>query len=493
MNIQLKAGTPTALVADALVVGLFEEAPLGSDLKAIDAGTGGQLSALLSLGDFKATLNETYTLYRAGKGKRLILVGLGKESELTQDKVRQAAAAGAKAARELKAKRVVLAGFTYPGDRELVQALVEGVELGLYQYGEMRGPLTKDEAASPVEHLTVVLPKVTKEAEAGLDAGVAVSEAVNWVRDLVNRPANYMMTRDMVREAQAMAGPRDLIVKVLGKKELEAQGFGCLLGVNQGSTEPPAFIIVEYWGGKKTDRPYALVGKGLTFDTGGVCIKPGEGMEEMKSDMAGAATVLGVLRVLSDLKVPVNAVGFLSVTDNAPSGSAYKPGDILTSYNGLTVEVLDTDAEGRVVLSDALAYADRNYDPVATIDLATLTGSIIVALGGLVTGLFSNDQDLSDRLMRSSERTAEKLWPMPTWEVYAEQIESDIADLRNIGKSRGDAIHAAKFLEKFAGKRPWAHLDIAGPSWIDHDRAYETPGGTGHGVRLLVDLLQNTK
>ncbi len=489
MNIQLKAGNPTAIAADALVVGLFEESSLKADLQAIDAATGGQLAALLALGDFKPSLNETFTLYKAGKAKRLILVGLGKQSELTLDKLRQASATGLKAARELKAKRVVLAGFPHASDRELVQALVEGAELGLYTYDEMRGKLTQDDVAAPVEHLTLVLPKVSKDAEAGLDAGVAVSEAVNWVRDLVNRPANYLLTRDLVRETKEMAGPRDLIVKVLGKKELEAQGFGCLLAVNAGSIEPPAFLIIEYWGGKKKDRPYALVGKGITFDTGGVCIKPADGLEEMKSDMAGAATVLGVMRALSDLQAPVNVVGFLAVTDNMPSGSSYKPGDVFTAYNGLTVEVLDTDAEGRVVLSDALAYADKNYDPVATIDLATLTGSIIVALGGLVTGLFSNDQGLSDRLMGASERTGEKLWPMPTWDVYGEQIESDIADLRNIGRGRGDAIHAAKFLEKFAGKRPWAHLDIAGPSWLDHDRAYEAKGGTGHGVRLLVDLL----
>lgn len=489
MKIQLKAGNPTALVADALVVGLHEETPLSAELEAIDAATSGQLSALMALGDFTPSLNETYTLYGAGKAKRLILVGLGKPAELTLDKIRQAAGTGAKAAQELEAKRLVFASFSHPGDRELVQALVEGAQLGLYSYDELRGTLTQDEAASPVEHLTVVLPKVSKEAEAGMEAGVATSEAVNWVRDLVNRPANYLKTSDLVREAQEMAEPRDIIVKVLGKQELVAQGFGCLLGVNQGSTEPPAFIILEYWGGKKQDRPYALVGKGLTFDSGGVCIKPAEGMDEMKSDMGGAATVLGAMRALSDLKAPVNVVGLLSVTDNMPSGSAYKPGDILTSYSGLTVEVIDTDAEGRIVLSDALAYADRNYDPVATLDLATLTGSIIVALGGLVTGLFSNDQALSDRLMQSSERTGEKLWPMPTWDVYAEQIESDIADLRNIGRTRGDAIHAAKFLEKFAGKRPWAHLDIAGPSWLDHDRAYEPKGGTGNGVRLLVDML----
>lgn len=489
MNIQLKAGNPTALVADALVVGLYEDTPLGPELRAIDAAANGQLSALMELGDFTPSLNETYTLYGVGKAKRLILVGLGKPSELTLDKIRQAAASGAKAAHAREAKHLVLAGFSHPSDRDLVQALVEGTQLGLYSYDEMRGSLTREEISAPMEHLTVVLPTITKEAKAGMEAGMALSEAVNWVRDLVNRPANHMETADLVREAQEMAEPRDLIVKVLGKKELEAQGFGCLLGVNQGSTKAPAFVILEYWGGKKQDRPYALVGKGLTFDTGGVCIKPGAGMEEMKSDMGGAATVLGVLRALCDLKAPVNVVGLLAVTDNMPSGSAYKPGDILTSYNGVTVEVIDTDAEGRLVLSDALAYADRNYDPVATLDLATLTGSIIIALGGLVTGLFCQDPELSDRLMQSSERTGEKMWPMPTWDVYAEQIESDIADVRNIGRSKGDAIHAAKFLEKFAGKRPWAHLDIAGPSWLDHDRAYESKGGTGHGVRLLVDML----
>ncbi|MBO9542127.1 leucyl aminopeptidase [bacterium] len=486
MNIQLNAGPAAALPVDTLILGLYEdEKALSAAAKAIDAAFGGAVSNLLALGDFKPELNETFPLYLQGEIKRLVLLGLGKRSESTLEKLRQATGSGVKAARDLKGERVAIAGLEWADKAALVQTVVEGAELALYTFNECR---STSETSGPSQ-LTLVLDAVTPEAEAALLKGQRIAEAVNWARTLVNRPGNKLTATNLATEATAMAIARGLSCRVFGKKELQAMGFGCLLGVNAGSTEPPAFIVVEYMGGKPGEKPYALVGKGLTFDAGGLCIKPAGGMEEMKSDMAGAAAVLGTIRALADLQVPINVVGCIASTDNMPSASAYRPGDILKSYKGLTVEVIDTDAEGRIVLSDALAYADKHYDPKVTIDLATLTGSIIVALGGHVTGLFSNDQALSDGLYQSGQTTGERVWPMPTWEVYADRAESDIADLKNADPRRGDAINAAKFLERFVGERPWAHLDIAGPSWLDADRPYETKGGTGHGIRLLVDYL----
>lgn len=489
MNIQLKTEAPLALQADTLILGLFEDSKaLPPSLQLIDQALGGTITEAIARKEFKPELNETFLLPGAKKVRRLLLVGLGSAEKFTSDRLRQGIGSAIKAARDLHSKRVSVAGFSLESDRELVQAIVEGAELGLYTFEECKGKKDSDEPVR-IEHLTILLSKITAQAEAGLHAGIVISEAVNWVRDITNRPGGNLTPTDLAAEARAMAEPRSLKIKVLGKKELKAQGFGCLLAVNSGSTQPPAFIIVEYMGGKKGEKPYALVGKGLTFDAGGLCIKPSEGMLEMKSDMAGAGAVLGAIRVLSDLKVPLNVVGLIASTENMPGPAAYKPGDVLKNYGGLTVEIIDTDAEGRVVLSDALAYADRNYDPKATIDLATLTGSIIVALGPHVTGLFSNNDELSERIYQAGQKTGERVWPMPMWEAYCDRIESDIADVKNADHRKADCIAAAKFLEKFAGERPFAHLDIAGPSWIEDDRPYETKGATGHGVRLLVELL----
>lgn len=490
VNIELVAGLPVKGRMETLVLGRYEDEPgLDSSLRPIDDAAHQVLSAYLGLGDFKPELNATAVLSAAGPIRRFVLVGLGKRAEVTPDRLRQAVASAVKAAREHHARHVSLVGFSAETDRALVQTLVEGIELGLYEFKEFKGKLAEDEPAPQLEAVAIGLPRVSAEAKAGLAAGLAIADSVNWARDLVNRPGGTLTATALADEVKAMAQARGLKCQVFGKAELETQGFGALLAVNAGSTQPPAFIIVEYMGGKKGDRPYALAGKGVTFDTGGLCIKPAQGMEEMKTDMGGAAAVFGAIRALADLKVPVNVVGCVSSTDNMPGSGSYRPGDILKTYSGLTIEVIDTDAEGRIVLSDALAYVDRNYDPKATIDLATLTGSIIIALGHHVTGLFSNDSDLSAGLLKASERTAERLWPMPIWEDYEDLVRSDIADVKNADRRRGDAIAAAKFLEKFAGKRPWAHLDIAGPSWAEEDRPYEPKGATGHGVRLLVDFL----
>lgn len=490
MNIQVKTGDPLALPADALVVAVYEDDPqLAPAAAALDHALGDRLQTLLDAKIFEPTLAETFPLVLE-KGRRVVAVGMGKHAELKADHFRQAAGAGARAARDLKAKDVALAGFSFDDERAMAQALVEGAMLGLYQFTECKGAGT-EKPPEKVDRLTLVVPKLTAAVKAGVADAQLIAPAVMWARDLSNMPGDRLYPQTLAQEARQMAEARGMKCQVLGRKELEKQGFGFILGVGKGAEVEPQLIVVEYGGGKKGEKPVALIGKGVTFDAGGLCIKPAEGMDEMKTDMAGAAAVLGAIRALADLRAPVNIVALVPSVENMPGSSAYHPGDILTSYNGLTLEVKDTDAEGRLILSDALAYADKHYDPEVSLDLATLTGSIMIALGHLATGLFTKDTALCDKIVAASEASAERVWPMPMWDEYEELVESDVADLKNADKRRGDAIAAAKLLAHFAGDRPWAHLDIAGPAWITEERAYEAKYATGHGVRLLVQLLRD--
>ncbi len=497
MQIQATQSPVNTLATDALLVGVFAEAPLEGAIAALDETLGGAIAALSRDLPFKAEVGESETLFRPSgiKAKRLIVVGLGKQPDLTSETLRKAfgeAIQGLIGTPVSKAA-LLLDGVGPLGWEKAASAAIEAVVLGSYRYKRY---LTsgKDEHRAP-EALTLLVPKNgdLKAAKAGAERARLVCEAANWVRDLVNTPGGDLTASDLAAEARGMAESRGITCKVLGKKELEKQGFGALLGVNQGSTEPPAFIILEYRGGKKSDKPVVLVGKGVTFDTGGLCIKPAKGMEEMKTDMGGAGAVLGTLRAAADLKLPVNLVGLIPSTDNMPSGSALKPGDVVKTYNGMTMEIVDTDAEGRVILSDALGYAAKNYDAKAIIDLATLTGSIIVSLGMHVTGMFGKDKDqaLLDRIYAIGQETGEKVWQMPTWDVYEDLVKSEIADVKNSDPRRGDAIAAAMLLGKFVGDQTWVHLDIAGPSWAESPKAYYDAGATGHGVRLLTELLRN--
>lgn len=490
MHIEVKSGAPLSLPAEALVVAVYEDEPhLEPVVRELDEAIGGRIQTVLDARIFEPSLNETFPLVLE-KGRRIVVVGLGKRGELKPDHVRQAAGTGARVARELKARDVALVGFALEPEAMLVQAQVEGAVLGLYQFLEGKGRGT-EKLPDQVTRLTVLRPKITLEAKQGLRAGEVIADAVNWARDLSNRPADVLTPRAWAAETEQMAQPRGMRVRLLGRKELEKEGLGYILAVGKGAEAEPMLIIIEYHGGKKGEKPVALVGKGVTFDCGGLCIKPGEGMDEMKTDMAGGAAVLGAIRALADLRAPVNVVALVPAVENMVGGGAYHPGDILRGYRGLTLEVVDTDAEGRIVLADALAYADRNYDPVVTLDLATLTGSIMVALNHEATGLFTRDEALRDRLMAAAEASAERCWPMPMWEDYHELVESDVADLKNSDKRRGDAIGAAMLLGHFPGDRPWAHLDIAGPAWLTSERPYEPKYATGHGVRLLVELLRD--
>lgn len=497
MQIQAQQTPLNSVVTDALIVGVFADAPLTGEIAALDHATGGAIASLASLGSFKAEPGDEETLFRpAGlKAKRLIALGLGKPEDLKIETLRKAVGSVFQGLVGSGVKKAVflLDGLAGLDLEDAGEAVGEAAMLGSYRY---QGYQTKDqdERRGP-ESLTLIVPKGAdlKAAKAGAERARLVIGAVNWTRDMVNTPGSDLTATDMANEARHMAQPRGITCRVLGKKELKRQGFGALLGVNRGSVEPPAFIILEYTGGKKKDKPVVLVGKGVTFDTGGLCIKPGEGMDEMKTDMAGGGVVLGTLRAAADLKLPINLVGLVPATDNMPSASAYKPGDVLTTYNGLTLEVKDTDAEGRIVLADGLGYASKNYDPQAIIDLATLTGSIIVALGMHCTGMFGKEKDqaLMDRIVRSSQATGERVWQMPAWDVYEDWVKSDIADVKNSDPRKGDATAAAMLLGKFVGDYPWVHLDIAGPSWAEEPTELYDAGGTGHGIRLLIHMLRH--
>jgi leucyl aminopeptidase len=299
-----------------------------------------------------------------------------------------------------------------------------------------------------------------------------------------------MTPSDLAREARQVARKKGVTLRILDVARMKKLGMHALLGVARGSSEPAKFIILEYYGRRKSDPPIALVGKGLTFDSGGISIKPSEKMDEMKSDMAGGAAVMGAIMAAAELKLPVNVVGLIPATENLPGGRAYKPGDILKSLSGQTIEVITTDAEGRLILADALTYASR-YRPAAIIDLATLTGACIVALGGQVIGMLGNDDGLKSQIRRAADRTGERVWELPLWEDYHELIKSDIADFKNSGGRAGGTITAAAFLSKFVGNVPWVHLDIAGPSWLTKDKPYIPKGASGVGVRLMVQVLRD--
>ncbi|MGD9727185.1 MAG: leucyl aminopeptidase, partial [Nitrospiraceae bacterium] len=329
-----------------------------------------------------------------------------------------------------------------------------------------------------------------KQLTEGIRRGTAAAEAAVFVRDLCNHPSNIMTPTRIAGEAKGIAKEAGVTLKILEQKDMEQLGMGALLGVARGSHEPPKFIILEYKGerAKKTLQPIVLVGKTVTFDTGGISLKPSENMEQMKADMTGGAEVLASVRAAARLKLPLYVIGILPVAENMPGGRAMKPGDIVKTLSGKTVEVQNTDAEGRLILSDGLAYATR-FQPAALIDIATLTGACVVALGQFAIGMFGNDDRLKEQVRKAGLRAGERVWEMPLWDEYFEQLRSDVADMRNIGGRGGGMITAALFLSKFVGDCPWIHLDIASTDWSERERAYIPKGPTGIGTRLLIQYL----
>lgn len=321
-------------------------------------------------------------------------------------------------------------------------------------------------------------------------AAEAVCSGVYLARDLSNAPANDLTPEKLASCAKKIAENRKIRCEIFDRPRMKKLGMGGLLGVAQGSHAPPKFIILEYVGAGRRDKNIVLVGKGITFDSGGISLKPADKMHEMKNDMSGAAAVIGTIKTAAETKLPLNLIGLIPATENLPGGSAYKPGDVLTAFSGKTIEIISTDAEGRVILADALSYAGR-FNPAMIIDIATLTGACVVALGEQVAGLLGTDDELKRKLKKASLDTGEKIWELPLWECYRESIKSDVADLKNAGAREGGAISAASFLREFAGSHPWVHIDIAGPAWTTKEGPYCSKGGTGFGVRLLIRFLRD--
>ncbi len=499
MEVNVKTGPIQEQVSDLIVVNLFEgvETP-GGATKAVDEALGGRIRQVIQAGDFKGKKGELLVLYPgdALPAKRVLVAGLGPREKFNLEVARQVSAKVAQRARDLGVRHyhTVVHGAGQGGLEvaEAAQALVEGAILGLYRFEEYR---TEDEAkGKQVEELTLVEFDEGRATQIALGAqvGRTVAEATCFARDLINQPPSALTPRILATRAQKMAEEHGLQYKVLDENRMRELGMGALLGVARGSDEPPRFIIVEHNADRQDLPTLVLVGKGITFDSGGLSLKTSESMRTMKGDMAGAAAVLGALRAAADLGIPLHVVGLIPATENMPSGKAYKVGDILRAMSGKTIEIVNTDAEGRLILADALAYAAQ-YKPEAVVDIATLTGACMVALGREAAGLMTEDDDLAQRLTAAGEATGERLWRLPLWEEYRSYIESDVADMRNTGKERwGGAITAAMLLREFAQGYRWAHVDIAGTSFVeDSKNPYRPAGGSGFGVRLFVQFLRD--
>ncbi len=477
------AGYETPLLAIELPRG-----PLPPSLTALDKQTGGAIARVLSSGDFSGKRDETAILYPPGPASRIMLVGLGKPEEIDRTAIRRAAAIAAKRARSLGVAR---AAFYLPPEARgkvnpaaVGQATAEGLNLGAWQFNEMKKP--SDEKKLPLERMEILAHDGPAELIRGHQTGEAIGAGQTFARSIQVLPGNVCTPSYVAERARELAQRHGFQVTVLDKAAIIKEKMGALLSVAQGSAEEPRFIAIEYKGSDAA--PVVLIGKGVTFDTGGISIKPAQNMEDMKYDMSGAAAVLGTFEMLGRLKPKVHVVGLIPSTENMPSGTAVKPGDVVTSHLGKTIEIINTDAEGRLILADALSYA-RRYDPAAVVDIATLTGAIVVALGHTASGVMGSDEKLVEELRGAGDRADERIWPMPLWDDYRDLIKSDIADVKNSGGRPAGSISAGWFLREFVDGFPWAHLDIAGTAYSDREDAGRVKGPTGVGVRLLSEFV----
>jgi len=494
MEIKVEQGSIEASAADTLIVNLFEGVTTpGGATGALDRALGGAVSDLVAGGDVKGKAGEVAVLYPRGAvgARRVLVVGLGKAEAFDVEGVRRASAAAIKRARDLNAQHVATivhgAGIGGLDAAAAAQATIEGALLATYRFAAQK----QREAANEIASLTIVERDAARldTIRQGAALGEAVAGGVALARDLVNMPPNVATPTRLAEQARAIAAARGMDVTIGDRAWAAERNMGAFLAVAQGAGEPPAFIILEH-NADRSDLPaIVLVGKGITFDTGGISLKPGDRMWEMKSDMGGAAAVLGAMDVVGRLNLPLRVIGITPCTENMPDAAAYRPADVITASNGKTIEIISTDAEGRMVLADALVYAAQ-YEPAAVIDLATLTGACVVALGtGVAAGIFCNDDGLRDGLLAAADATYERLWPLPLYDDYRRSINSEVADMKNTGGRFGGVGTSAVFLREFTGY-PWAHLDIAGVALAEKSGDYAPVGGTGFGVRLLVEYLR---
>jgi leucyl aminopeptidase len=477
------AGYATPLLALALPQG-----PLPASLAALDAASGQALARVYGSGDFSGKSDEFTLLHPSGAATRLLLLGLGKGDEVTTRKLRRAAATAAKRARMLG---VTSGAFHLPAESrgkvaaaEAGQAIAEGLGFGAWHFAEMKRPA--EDPKPPLERFEILAPAETAEVTRGHATGAAIAAGQAFTRGLQVLPGNVCTPSFLARTAEELAQRHKFGITVLDLAGIKKEGMGALLCVAQGSVEEPRFIALEYKGG--AGAPVVLVGKGVTFDSGGISIKPAQNMEEMKYDMSGAAAVLGTFEMLGRLQPKLNVIGLVPTTENLPSGTAIKPGDVVKSHFGKTIEIVNTDAEGRLILCDALSYA-RRYQPACVLDAATLTGAIVVALGHVATGAMGNDDALVEEVRRAGERAGERVWPLPLWDEYRELNKSDIADVKNSGGRPAGSISAGWFLREFVEGYPWVHLDIAGTAYTEREDGTMVKGPTGIMVRLFSEFL----
>ena len=492
MEFSIKNAQPGQTKSGCAVVGVFESRKLSAAAASVDRAAKGFVSDVLERGDMDGKLGTTLLLHNVPKVmcERVLLTGLGSEAEFRDKQYREATAAAIKALNATGATEATL-HLTEVGAVKrdvkwrVTQAVAVAIEVS-YRFDKMK---SKPEGAPPALrrlNLNVSERGALRPAAAGLEQGLAVAHGVGLAKDLGNYPSNVCTPAFLAEQARELAKRYRMKVTVLEREDMAKLGMGALLSVAHGSAQPPKLVVLEHRGGGKAQKPVVLVGKGITFDTGGISLKPAPEMDEMKFDMCGAASVLGTLKAAGEMRLPLNVIGIIPATENMPGGRATKPGDIVTTMSGQMVEILNTDAEGRLILCDALTYAER-FDPAAVIDVATLTGACVIALGHVASGLFTNDEALARDMLAAGDVAYDRAWRMPLWEDYQEQLKSNFADFANIGGRPAGSVTAACFLGRFAKKFRWAHLDIAGTAW----KSGKEKGATGRPVPLLTQFLIN--
>jgi leucyl aminopeptidase len=486
------AASASQCSAELLVVPLFEQDDLDG-LDGLDAATGGDLSAARQSGEFRGKPYDLFVTPGGRNGwqaRRVAAIGAGPRAELSLEGIRRIAVTAALAARQRRATRIAFVlRDSSVAPAAAVQALTEGAVLANFNGGSYK---TADDLPPFLESVEIVAADPDGAIAGAIERGRVLGECSNVARELANEPGNALTPRAFADRAAALAGAAGLAVEILDETQIERLGMGLLLGVAKGSTEPPRLIALRHEPKAAAAGPVlGLVGKGITFDTGGISIKPAENMDRMKDDMAGGAAVLAATIAAARLAAPVRIVSVIPMTENMPSGSAVKPGDVLRGAEGKTVEILNTDAEGRLILGDGLWYA-RRLGATHLVDVATLTGACVVALGKTTSGLFGRPDSWVQTVLRAGDRAGDRLWPMPTFPDYFEQMKSEIADFSNTGGRPAGAITAALFVKEFAGDLPWAHLDIAGTAWADESKPYQPKGATGVAVRTLAELALDT-
>jgi len=490
LKLSVKACSPETQKAHCAVIGLFEARTVPDSVKAVDKAMGGALGRRLTRGDVSGKKNRVATLYEP-EGlacDRLMVVGFGKRSKLALPDFRKVCRRAAEAVRSSGCRDVYLwlpelevrNADVEAASRHLAEALLEA----WYSFDELK---SEPGNSSPPKRVTICVAdkRHLTKARAGVRTGQAIGNGTRAARRLADLPGNICTPGFLASEARKLHRSHKIKATVLDDKEMKRLGMGALLAVAQGSRQPPKLIVMEYRGGKKSDKPVALVGKGLTFDAGGISIKPAASMDEMKYDMCGATSVFGAMIAAAELNLPINVVGVVPSSENLPDGNAVKPGDVVTSMSGQTIEILNTDAEGRLILCDALTYTAQ-YEPDVVIDIATLTGACIVALGHYASGLMANNQRLADRLIEAGNRSLDRCWQLPLWDDYQASLDSNFADMANVGGRSAGTITAACFLSRYAKEFKWAHLDIAGTAWMSGGKE---KGATGRVVPLLSQYL----